>query len=114
MSKYNKTDCNLNHKLKNNINIFEDTVHQFKKIEAPSFFSSEHLNLINTFEQLITAYSIQLNSINDDGEVNNWKLFLVGEKIEDKETEKIGLILISMLTKCSTLTFTKNLKNKLQ
>lgn len=114
MSNYNKTDCNLNHKLNNNINIFEDTVHQFKKIEAPSFFSSEHLNLINTFEQLITAYSIQLNSINDDGEVNNWKLFLEGGKIEDEEAEKIGPILISMLTKCSTLTFNKNLKNKLE
>lgn len=97
--------------LNNNINICENTIQQLKNIEPPSSISHEHVKLTNIFEQLITAYSLQLNSINDERKVSNVKLFQKGKKIEDEGTKKIGLILISILTKSSSLTVNTNLKH---
>lgn len=100
----NNSEKNLIQNLNNNINICQKTVQQLKNIETPSFISNEHVNLTNIFEQLISAYSLQIISINDERKISNVELFQKGKKIEDEETKKIGPILISMLIKSSSLT----------
>ncbi|NYE08687.1 hypothetical protein F4694_005536 [Bacillus niacini] len=110
MSNYNKEGNNILQKLKSNILICEDTVLRFKKIESPSFICSEHLKLINIFQELITAYSYQLNSINDMSEIINMDLFLNGKNMENGELEKLGPILLSILTKSSNLAFNSNIQ----
>lgn len=104
ISASNKEVFNLPHNLSININVYRDTVHKLKKIEAPAIIFSEHLNLIDTFERLITAYSHQLESVNTDGEEINTELFQKGRDIVEKETQN----LISILVKTITLAFNKS------
>lgn len=104
ISASNKEVFNLPHNLSININVYRDTVHKLKKIEAPAIILSEHLNLIDTFERLITAYSHQLESVNADGEEINTELFQKGRDIVEKETQN----LISILVKTITLAFNKS------
>lgn len=108
MSNYYEIENNMVKKLKNNKFICEDTLHRLKNMKSPSFISLEHLMLENSFDQLITAYSIQLNSINDEFQITNMELFENGTKIEDKEMEKLGSILLTILTKCSSFAFNNN------
>ncbi|WP_218895848.1 hypothetical protein [Neobacillus driksii] len=68
------------------------------------------MKLINIFQELITAYSYQLNSINDMSEIINMDLFLNGKNMENGELEKLGPILLSILTKSSNLAFNSNIQ----
>lgn len=100
----NNSEENLIQNFSNNMNLCDNAFHQLKNIQPPSFIMTEHVKLTDIFEQLFTAYSLQLNSINDERKVSNVKLFQKGKRIMDEEITKIGPILISILTKSCRLT----------
>lgn len=106
----NKREDNITQKILNLISIYEEAFNQLKKMEAPLVFNPEHIKLLDSFEELITAYSIQLKSIDVNKEISNNELYLKGKSKEVEVIGKIGTILISLLSKCSSLALSENLK----
>ncbi|MGM0901729.1 MAG: hypothetical protein ACQEXB_11625 [Bacillota bacterium] len=106
MSKTKETDL-LEH-LRENLSKCKKAAHKLKKIEPPSFVCVEHRNLINVFERLITAYSIQIESANADGHDDSRELLQKGEIIVEEETQKVWPIFISILRNSSHFMFNKN------
>jgi hypothetical protein len=100
----------LSEHLTKNITICKKTVQKLKGIEPPTFLMVEHKNLTNVFDRLITAYSLQLESVKN--ERNNWScdLDVNGKKMVEEETQKIWPIFISILTNSSHFMFQKNQK----
>jgi hypothetical protein len=105
-----KTDTDSLEDLHENLFLCKMAALELKEIEPPSFVGAEHTNLINVFERLITAYSIQVKSKKTDGQDNSTLLFQKGKKIVEEETQKVWPIFISILTNSSQFMFNKNLK----
>lgn len=110
LNNQNKREDNIIQKILNLINIYEEAFNQLKKVEAPLVFNPEHIKLLDSFEELITAYAIQLKSIDVNKEISKIELYLKGKSKEEEVIRKIGTILISLLSKCSSLALSENLK----
>ncbi|MBE5108568.1 hypothetical protein IGI01_25990 [Bacillus thuringiensis] len=107
----NNSEKNIIQTLNNNINICKDILQQLKNVEPPSIFNHEHTELTRIFTQLIFSYSLQINNINDEGEIINKELLQKEKRIENDKTEKIVSILISLLTKNGNLIIQSNLQH---
>lgn len=105
-----KTETDSLEDLHENLSLCKRTAQELKEIEPPSFVGGEHRNLINVFERLITAYSLQVNSKKTECHDRSRLLFLNGKRIVEEETQKVWSIFISILTNSSQFKFNKNTK----
>ncbi|MDT8860279.1 hypothetical protein N0O92_08535 [Alkalihalobacillus sp. MEB130] len=102
-SEINSEEECLTEKIRKNLSTCDYALKNLKDISPPTLLMSEHHELVEKFENLKNAYSLQLESIDEKSEIDNMATFNQCENRIATELNLVKPILLNMVVKVATL-----------
>lgn len=114
MSSNTETENELLSAFNYNIRICHSSVTQLKSLEVPSIIKDEHESLIQFFNDLINAYSLKRDSVDDQSKIIDMETFKKGQQILNEKSKLLKPLLISILLKCNQYLLQTSLETEMK